>query len=160
MAKQRIRIRLKAFDHKILDQSAQQIVETAERTGAVVAGPVPLPTPKAPDSPESLPECISTSRITTTARMTWMTESIVSTGLRVAECRAGKERTAGARAPELAPNRVGIPHTCVPMAAEDICQPDYESFTESWFPADMTPGGRIPRMWIRCAGHTHGTSHR
>ena len=46
MAKQRIRIRLKAFDHKILDQSAQQIVETAERTGAVVAGPVPLPTRK------------------------------------------------------------------------------------------------------------------
>jgi small subunit ribosomal protein S10 len=44
MAKQRIRIRLKAFDHKILDQSAQQIVETAERTGAMVAGPVPLPT--------------------------------------------------------------------------------------------------------------------
>ena len=44
MAKQRICIRLKAFDHKILDQSAQQIVETAERTGAVVAGPVPLPT--------------------------------------------------------------------------------------------------------------------
>jgi len=44
MAKQRIRIRLKAFDHKILDQSAQQIVETAERTGATVAGPVPLPT--------------------------------------------------------------------------------------------------------------------
>ena len=44
MPKQRIRIRLKAFDHKILDQSAQQIVETAERTGAVVAGPVPLPT--------------------------------------------------------------------------------------------------------------------
>ena len=44
MAKQRIRIRLKAFDHKILDQSAAQIVETAERTGAAVAGPVPLPT--------------------------------------------------------------------------------------------------------------------
>jgi small subunit ribosomal protein S10 len=44
MAKQRIRIRLKAFDHKILDQSAAQIVETAERTGATVAGPVPLPT--------------------------------------------------------------------------------------------------------------------
>ena len=44
MAKQRIRIRLKAFDHKILDQSASQIVETAERTGAQVAGPVPLPT--------------------------------------------------------------------------------------------------------------------
>mgnify|MGYP000486498772 CR=1 FL=1 len=44
MARQRIRIRLKAFDHKILDKSAQQIVETAERTGATVAGPVPLPT--------------------------------------------------------------------------------------------------------------------
>jgi small subunit ribosomal protein S10 len=43
-AKQKIRIRLKAFDHRILDQSAQQIVETAERTGALVAGPIPLPT--------------------------------------------------------------------------------------------------------------------
>ena len=44
MARQKIRIRLKAFDHRILDQSAAQIVETAERTGAVVAGPIPLPT--------------------------------------------------------------------------------------------------------------------
>ncbi len=44
MARQRIRIKLKAYDHKILDQSAQQIVETAERMGAQVAGPVPLPT--------------------------------------------------------------------------------------------------------------------
>jgi small subunit ribosomal protein S10 len=42
--RQRIRIRLKAFDHRTLDQAAQQIVETAERTGAQVAGPVPLPT--------------------------------------------------------------------------------------------------------------------
>jgi len=42
--KQRIRIILKAFDHRILDQSAGQIVEAAERTGAQVAGPVPLPT--------------------------------------------------------------------------------------------------------------------
>lgn len=42
--KQRIRIRLKAYDHKILDQSANQIVDTAERTGANVSGPVPLPT--------------------------------------------------------------------------------------------------------------------
>ena len=40
----RIRIRLKAFDHRILDQSAALIVEAAERTGAAVAGPVPLPT--------------------------------------------------------------------------------------------------------------------
>src|SRR6266699_2300483 len=42
--RQRIRIRLKAYDHKSLDQAATQIVETAERTGAQVAGPVPLPT--------------------------------------------------------------------------------------------------------------------
>ena len=41
---QKIRVILKAFDHRILDQSAAQIVETAERTGARVAGPVPLPT--------------------------------------------------------------------------------------------------------------------
>lgn len=44
MPKQKIRIRLKAYDHRILDQSARQIVETAERMGAQVAGPVPLPT--------------------------------------------------------------------------------------------------------------------
>ena len=44
MAKQKIRIRLKAYDHRLLDQSAQQIVETAERSGARVIGPVPLPT--------------------------------------------------------------------------------------------------------------------
>lgn len=46
MAKQKIRIRLKAYDHKVLDQSAQKIVETAKRTGAGVSGPVPLPTEK------------------------------------------------------------------------------------------------------------------
>jgi len=44
MARQKIRIRLKAYDHRILDQSAQKIVDEAERTGAVVVGPVPLPT--------------------------------------------------------------------------------------------------------------------
>jgi small subunit ribosomal protein S10 len=44
MAKQKIRIRLKAYDHRVLDQSAARIVETAERTGAKVVGPVPLPT--------------------------------------------------------------------------------------------------------------------
>ncbi len=43
-AKSRIRIRLKAYDHRVLDQSARRIVETAERTGASVVGPVPLPT--------------------------------------------------------------------------------------------------------------------
>jgi small subunit ribosomal protein S10 len=46
MAKQKIRIRLKAFDHNILDQSAEKIVETAKSSGAKVAGPVPLPTEK------------------------------------------------------------------------------------------------------------------
>ena len=45
-AKQRIRIRLKAYDHKLIDQSAKQIIETALRTGAKVAGPIPLPTNK------------------------------------------------------------------------------------------------------------------
>ena len=44
MANQRIRIRLKAYDHRVLDQSAKRIVETAEQTGAAVVGPVPLPT--------------------------------------------------------------------------------------------------------------------
>lgn len=44
MARQKIRIRLKAFDHQLLDSSAEKIVETAKRTGALVSGPVPLPT--------------------------------------------------------------------------------------------------------------------
>lgn len=44
--KQRIRIRLKAYDHKVIDQSAKQIIDTALRTGATVAGPIPLPTKK------------------------------------------------------------------------------------------------------------------
>ena len=44
MPKQKIRIKLKGFDHRIVDQSAQQIVETVEQTGAVVIGPIPLPT--------------------------------------------------------------------------------------------------------------------
>jgi small subunit ribosomal protein S10 len=44
MANQNIRIRLKAFDHRLIDSSAREIVETAKRTGAKVAGPIPLPT--------------------------------------------------------------------------------------------------------------------
>src|SRR5437588_9988618 len=44
MANQNIRIRLKAFDHRLIDSSAREIVETAKRTGATVKGPVPLPT--------------------------------------------------------------------------------------------------------------------
>lgn len=44
MAQKKIRIRLKAYEHRILDQSANKIVETAKRTGAEIAGPIPLPT--------------------------------------------------------------------------------------------------------------------
>ena len=46
MLRERIRIRLKAYDHRVLDQSTTEIVETAKRTGAQVAGPIPLPTMK------------------------------------------------------------------------------------------------------------------
>lgn len=46
MASQRIRIKLKAYDHNLIDQSAQRIVDTAKRTGAKISGPVPLPTRK------------------------------------------------------------------------------------------------------------------
>ncbi|MFN0003106.1 MAG: 30S ribosomal protein S10 [Pseudohongiellaceae bacterium] len=44
MQNQRIRIRLKAFDHRLIDKSTQEIVETAKRTGAQIRGPIPLPT--------------------------------------------------------------------------------------------------------------------
>jgi small subunit ribosomal protein S10 len=44
MSDQKIRIRLKAYDHRLLDQSVKEIVETAKRTGARIAGPIPLPT--------------------------------------------------------------------------------------------------------------------
>ena len=46
VASQQIRIRLKAFDHRMIDRSAQEIVDTARRTGAIVRGPIPLPTKK------------------------------------------------------------------------------------------------------------------
>ncbi len=46
MAKEKIRIRLKAYDHRVLDQSAEKIVDTAKRSGAKVSGPIPLPTEK------------------------------------------------------------------------------------------------------------------
>ena len=46
MASQRIRIKLKAYDHNLIDQSSSKIVETAKRTGAKVSGPIPLPTEK------------------------------------------------------------------------------------------------------------------
>ena len=44
MASQKIRIKLKSYEHKLIDQSAERIVETAKRTGARVSGPIPLPT--------------------------------------------------------------------------------------------------------------------
>ncbi|HHU77261.1 MAG: 30S ribosomal protein S10 [Caldicoprobacterales bacterium] len=46
MANQKIRIKLKAYDHTLIDQSAEKIVETAKKTGAFVSGPIPLPTDK------------------------------------------------------------------------------------------------------------------
>lgn len=46
MQNQRIRIRLKAFDHRLIDKSTQEIVETAKRTGAQIRGPIPMPTQK------------------------------------------------------------------------------------------------------------------
>ncbi len=45
-AKQKMRIRIKGYDHVLLDQSAEKIVETAKRTGSTVSGPIPLPTEK------------------------------------------------------------------------------------------------------------------
>ncbi len=44
MAKQKIRIKIKSFDHKVIDDAARMIIETAEKTGAIVMGPIPLPT--------------------------------------------------------------------------------------------------------------------
>ncbi len=44
MSKQKIRIKIKSFDHKVIDETSRLIIETAERTGAIVAGPIPLPT--------------------------------------------------------------------------------------------------------------------
>ena len=58
MAKEMIRIRLKAYDHQVIDQSAEKIVETAKRTGATVSGPIPHP-PRRKSSP-SCALCIST----------------------------------------------------------------------------------------------------
>ena len=46
MANQKIRISLKAYDHKLIDQSAAQLIETAKKTGAQISGPIPLPTKK------------------------------------------------------------------------------------------------------------------
>jgi len=44
MSKQKIRIKVKAFDHKVIDEATKLIIETAEKTGAIIMGPIPLPT--------------------------------------------------------------------------------------------------------------------
>lgn len=44
MSKQKIRIKIKSFDHKVIDEAAKLIIDTAEKTGAIIAGPIPLPT--------------------------------------------------------------------------------------------------------------------
>ena len=62
MEGQRIRIRLKAYDHRILDQSAANIVDTAKRTGAMVVGPIPLPTKKERFTVNRSPHCDKKSR--------------------------------------------------------------------------------------------------
>ena len=62
MEGQKIRIRLKAYDHRILDQSASNIVDTAKRTGAIVVGPIPLPTKKERFTVNRSPHCDKKSR--------------------------------------------------------------------------------------------------
>ena len=65
MQNQRIRIRLKAFDHRLIDQSTQEIVDTAKRTGAQVKGPIPLPTNKEKFTVLISPHAIRTREIST-----------------------------------------------------------------------------------------------
>src|SRR5690606_41844918 len=55
-AKQTIRIKLKAYDYRVIDRSAKKIIEAAERTGAIIAGPIPLPTEKSLRSEEHTSE--------------------------------------------------------------------------------------------------------
>ena len=67
MQNQRIRIRLKAFDHRLIDQSTQEIVDTARRTGAQVRGPIPLPTNKERFTILTSPHVTSTRFVHTSA---------------------------------------------------------------------------------------------
>lgn len=60
--KQKIRIKLKAYDHRIIDKSAEQIVETAIRSGAAVAGPIPLPTERSVTTVIKSPNVFKDSR--------------------------------------------------------------------------------------------------
>lgn len=61
-AKPKIRIRLKAFDYRIIDKTARQIIEVAEKTGAIVSGPIPLPTERTLVTVNSSPFVYKTSR--------------------------------------------------------------------------------------------------
>ena len=68
--KEMIRIRLKAYDHQLIDQSAEKIVETAKRTGATVSGPIPLP-PRRRSSPScALPTSIRIAASSSSAALT------------------------------------------------------------------------------------------
>ena len=62
MANQKIRIRLKAFDHRLIDRSAAEIVDTARRTGALVRGPIPLPSKVERYTLNRSPHCDKKSR--------------------------------------------------------------------------------------------------
>jgi len=62
MANQKIRIRLKAFDHRLIDRSAAEIVDTAKRTGALVRGPIPLPSKIERYTRNRSPHCDKKSR--------------------------------------------------------------------------------------------------
>ena len=75
MQNQRIRIRLKAFDHRLIDQSTAEIVETAKRTGAQVRGPIPLPTRKERFTVLISPHATKTRAISTKSVLTcvWLT---------------------------------------------------------------------------------------
>src|ERR1700689_2223919 len=118
------------------------------------SGPVPLPTPNAPDKPESLPECISTKKIRTTAKMTCSTERTASTRQEYRVALAGcsqapeKPRKPGnsATSRRSASGIATVPSSLVLMKTGPTITRahDYESFTDSWLPADMNSVG-VPR---------------
>ena len=77
MANQKIRIKLKAYEHNLIDQSAERIVETAKRTGAKVSGPIPLPTEK---------EIITILRAPTSTRIPVSSSSCAPTSASLISC--------------------------------------------------------------------------
>jgi ribosomal protein S10 len=103
MQNQRIRIRLKAFDYKLIDQSALEIVETAKRSGAVVRGPVPLPTKIERFDVLRSPHANKTSRdqfeIRTHLRLMDIIDPTDKTGRPADEARSARRRRRGDQAP-------------------------------------------------------------